>query len=50
MMDQDPRRKNLGPGGMCVCKKCGYSKKHEFGKPCFRQKCPKCGATLVRSA
>jgi len=37
-----------GPDGDCVCKKCGYRKKHERGIPCSKIKCPKCGVVLER--
>jgi len=33
----------------CVCPKCGYSQKHEVGKPCGKIKCPKCGVKLEGS-
>jgi len=38
----------LGPGGYCVCPKCGYTEEHKLGEPCFLKKCPRCGATLTR--
>ena len=37
-----------GPGGNCVCPKCGYKKKHERGTPCSTIKCPKCNISLTR--
>ena len=37
-----------GPGGYCLCPDCGKKTKHEAGKPCFEQKCPKCGAAMIR--
>ena len=37
-----------GPGGNCVCPDCGESVPHQQGKPCFEEKCPKCGATMTR--
>ena len=40
--------KSLGPGGDCVCKKCGYKIKHEKGKPCSMIKCPKCDGFMGR--
>jgi predicted DNA-binding protein (UPF0251 family) len=39
----------LGPGGECVCPKCGQSVSHERGMPCFQQKCPKCGTPMTRA-
>jgi len=37
-----------GPGGMCVCPKCGYKEEHATGDPCYKKKCPKCGAAMDR--
>jgi len=37
-----------GPGGYCVCPECGHKIEHVAGKPCNRQKCPKCGAQMTR--
>jgi len=37
-----------GPGGNCVCPKCGYQQAHGRGVPCAQMKCPKCGAQMVR--
>ena len=36
------------PAGTCVCLKCGYSISKRRGVPCLDEKCPKCGAALVR--
>jgi len=38
----------MGPSGTCVCLKCGYSISKRRGVPCLDEKCPKCGAALVR--
>ncbi len=38
----------FGPGGSCVCAKCGYEEPHTQGEPCKSKKCPECGNTLVR--
>jgi len=40
--------RGAGPGGNCVCKKCGYKQKHERGTPCSTIKCPKCKGNLTR--
>jgi len=37
-----------GPGGFCVCPKCGYKVAHQAGVPCSTLKCPNCGTTLER--
>ena len=37
-----------GPGGNCVCPKCGKTVKHGVGDPCYNKKCPKCGTTMVK--
>jgi len=37
-----------GPGGTCVCPKCGYETKHGRGDPCMDKECPKCGAKMTR--
>ncbi len=38
----------MGPGGECVCPKCGATASHERGIPCTSMKCPKCGARMTR--
>ena len=38
----------FGPGGMCVCPKCGEKVSHNRGLKCTEIKCPKCGNRLVR--
>jgi len=38
----------LGPGGECVCPKCGFKTAHEIGKPCYQMVCPKCGSKMTR--
>jgi ribosomal protein S26 len=37
-----------GPGGFCVCAKCGEKVPHEKGIKCTTLKCPKCGHTMIR--
>ncbi len=39
---------SAGPGGRCVCPRCGHSQPHERGVPCSRLECPKCGAAMAR--
>ncbi len=42
------RASGPGPGGFCVCPDCGEKVPHQQGKPCYGQKCPKCGKAMVR--
>jgi hypothetical protein len=37
-----------GPGGSCVCPRCGYTAPHTVGTPCYQQTCPKCGSRMTR--
>ncbi len=37
-----------GPGGYCLCPKCGYQIKHQRGIPCSSFQCPKCKINLER--
>ncbi|MGD8786836.1 MAG: hypothetical protein PVJ60_05390 [Phycisphaerales bacterium] len=37
-----------GPGGSCVCPKCGKKVPHIVGEPCNRQGCPECGTIMTR--
>lgn len=37
-----------GPGGSCVCPKCGYREAHTVGSPCNKKTCPECGQALTR--
>lgn len=39
---------SMGPGGYCLCVKCGERVPHKQGVKCTTRKCPKCGHTLVR--
>ena len=41
-------RSAAGPGGQCVCPKCGHKGSHTLGQPCYQQKCPKCGSPMIR--
>jgi hypothetical protein len=40
--------KAAGPGGHCVCRRCGYRVEHVTGQPCYEEKCPKCSAQMTR--
>jgi hypothetical protein len=37
-----------GPGGNCVCPKCGHKEPHVAGQRCLDKACPKCGTKMVR--
>lgn len=38
----------FGPGGYCICNKCGEKVQHQQGIKCTTFKCPKCGHTMIR--
>jgi hypothetical protein len=38
-----------GPGGNCVCPKCGHTLPHVAGKRCLDQTCPECGTKMIRA-
>lgn len=38
----------FGPGGFCVCAKCGEKVQHQQGVKCTTLKCPKCGFPMIR--
>jgi len=38
----------FGPGGFCICAKCGAKTAHRQGVKCTDLKCPQCGHTMVR--
>ncbi len=37
-----------GPGGECVCPKCGKRVPHQRGVPCNNISCPECGTHMTR--
>lgn len=37
-----------GPGGYCVCPKCGNRVPHPQGQPCNQMTCTKCGTAMAR--
>jgi predicted Fe-Mo cluster-binding NifX family protein len=37
-----------GPGGSCVCPRCGRREPHERGIPCAQKQCPTCGVSMTR--
>lgn len=42
------KAKGFGPGGKCVCSKCGYMLEHKKGNPCAKLSCPNCNKPLTR--
>ncbi len=40
--------KGFGPGGYCICPKCGERIPLQAGIPCRQEKCPKCGTGMIR--
>jgi len=42
------KHEGLGPDGSCVCPKCGERISHQQGVACEEEKCPKCGAKMLR--
>ena len=42
------RSHTMGSGGYCVCPKCGYRAPHRRGVPCQEDRCPQCGAKMLR--
>lgn len=41
-------RHEMGAGGTCVCPKCGVRMAHRAGVPCQEERCPGCGAKMLR--
>ena len=37
-----------GPGGSCVCPKCGHRIAHQVGQRCLDLACPQCGTKMAR--
>jgi predicted amidophosphoribosyltransferase len=48
MVDTKGEQGGLGPGGTCICPKCGQRAPHVAGTPCQETKCPRCGAKMLR--
>jgi predicted amidophosphoribosyltransferase len=48
MNTQAEDRLGIGPNGFCVCPKCEVKIPHRAGTPCRDEKCPNCGAKMVR--
>jgi len=46
--EQAERKHRIGPGGICLCPKCGEHIPHPAGIPCRELNCPKCNARMMR--
>jgi predicted amidophosphoribosyltransferase len=44
----EKRRHDTGAGGSCICPKCGETVPHRRGIRCQEERCPTCGAKLLR--
>lgn len=42
------RRHDMGPFGYCVCPKCEKKFPHGRGVKCQEERCPECGAKMLR--
>jgi NAD-dependent SIR2 family protein deacetylase len=38
----------MGAGGFCICPKCEEKIPHRSGIPCQEERCPDCGAKMLR--
>jgi len=47
-MTETERRHDLGPGGECICPKCGTRVAHQRGTRCADERCPQCDARMLR--
>ena len=47
-IDKVDQASGQGPGGFCVCPKCGYKMPHGKGNPCSNLSCPNCQINLDR--
>ena len=44
----EKRRHEMGDGGFCICPKCDEKINHNDGVPCKQERCPECGAKMLR--
>lgn len=47
-MPRDDCCGGLGKGGDCICPKCETTIPHQRGVPCQQERCPECGAKMLR--
>jgi hypothetical protein len=46
MIERDQHK--MGRGGACICVRCGRRAPHDAGRPCRDERCPECGAAMLR--
>ena len=39
---------SAGPGGQCICPRCGKALPHQQGTPCYQVVCPDCELPMMR--
>lgn len=42
------RRHEMGSDGFCICPKCDEKITHKNNVPCQEERCPECGAKMLR--
>lgn len=47
-MTSEQRQHDMGFGGYCICPKCETKLPHRDGVRCQDERCPQCGAKLLR--
>jgi len=47
-MKEAERLHEMGAGGFCICPKCETRLPHRDGVRCQDERCPQCGAKLLR--
>jgi len=47
-MPELERHHTLGSGGYCICPKCETRVPHHDGVRCMDERCPRCGAKMLR--
>lgn len=47
-MIKHTREHTMGSGGECICPKCRKTIDHQRGIPCQDERCPECGAKMLR--
>ncbi len=47
-MTAEKRLHEMGPEGYCICPKCEARQPHRDGVRCQDERCPRCGARMLR--